>query len=59
MSTIPTHICVFLKNKGKHKEGDLVLLPGDLVEEFVGKGIVSIDPAVTGSDFSKLVDYKA
>lgn len=58
MSDIPTHIAIYLKKHGKHKEGELVLVPGALVADMVGDGVISIEPHMTGDDFSKLVDYK-
>lgn len=58
MSNIPTHIAIFLKKHGKHKEGDLVLIPGKLVTELVDDGVISIEPHMVGDDFSKLIDYK-
>lgn len=58
MSSIPTHIARYLKKHKNHKEGDLVLMPGELVESLVSEGVVSIMPEHVGDDFSNLTHYK-
>lgn len=58
MSDTPNHIAIFLKDHGKHKAGDLVLVPGALVAEMVADSTIAIDHDTVGDDYSKLVDYK-